>query len=148
MTVPFASTRPIHPDWARHHAPASRGTMNAECTITLGGTAGGWSPETGPTAGDPTTTYTGQCRVTYRDAQSTEADAADQQTSTAPVTIALPLDSPAQARGARVTITEVDANGPASLIGRVFTVETVAHSSITLEQLLTCTDDQTNQPGA
>lgn len=147
MNVPFASTRPIHPDWARRHAPTSRGTMNAECEITRGGTAGGWNPDTGPTAGTPARTYTGLCRVTYRDSQSGEADAADQQTSTAPVTIALPLDSPAQARGARVKITAVDANGPASLVGRVFTVETISHSSITLEQLLACTDDQTNQPG-
>lgn len=147
MTVPLASTRPIHRDWAQHHAPVSVGTMNATCTITYGGTAGGWDPGTGPTTGTPVMAYTGPCRVTYRDSQDNEADAADQRTSVAPVLVALPLTSLPQARGARVKITAVDANGPASLVGRVFAVETVSHSSITLEQDLACADDQTNQPG-
>lgn len=145
--MPFPSTRVIHPAWAAHHAPVAVGTMNATCTITHASTGGGWDPVTGPAAATPAVTYTGPCRVTYRDARGGDGDAADQSTSILPVLVALPLTALPQQVGARITITAVDANGPVGLAGRTLTVRDVGNSSLTFEQDLTCTDDQTNQPG-
>lgn len=142
---PLPSTAVVHPRWAAHHAPVAQGTMNASCRIELGSTGGGWTPETGTTPGTPTQTYTGRCRVSYARTQPHQGDAADQLTTTSNVTVALPAGSAEQQRGARVTITAVDANGPAALVGRVLVVESVARPSLAVEQNLTCTDDQTNQ---
>lgn len=143
--APLGSARVVHPGWAAHHAPVAVGTMNALCRIELGSTGGGWIPETGTTPGTPVVTYAGRCRVAYARTQPHQGDAADQVTTTSNVTVALPLGSAEQHRGARVTITAVDANGPAALVGRVLLVESVAYPSLAVEQVMTCTDDQTNQ---
>lgn len=144
--APLASTRVMHPRWSEHHAPVTEGTMNATCEITHGSTGGGWSSTTGPTPGTPTVTYTGRCRVAYESTQPRDTDAADQAVTIRTVNIALPAGSPAQTPGARVRITAVDTNGPAALVGRVLTLDAVAYPSQAVDQNLTCTDDQANQP--
>lgn len=143
--MPFPSTRVIHPRFAEHHAPVSEGAMNASCTITFGGTAGDWQPGVGATPGTSPTTYTGPCRVQYASTVPRNADAADQTTTERTVLVVLPRGSAKQSAGARVTITAVDANGPAALVDRVLSVGAVGFSSIAFEQDLACTDDQANQ---
>ena len=145
--MPLRSTRVIHPDWAARHMPVVAGTMNATCVITHG-TAGGWDPVTGPTAGTPSTTYTGPCRVQYAGTAPREADAAGELVTTRTVLVVLPRDLdgvpvPVQPSSARVTVTAVDENGPTGLVGQVLTVGAVNLSSLAWEQDLTCTDDQT-----
>ncbi|MEV7962408.1 DUF6093 family protein [Oerskovia paurometabola] len=146
--MPFDSTRVVHPDWAAHHALVAEGTMNATCTVSsTTSDESGWDPSNGPTApGGTTTTYTGRCRLTYLENQPDEGDAAGQATTVRAVLVALPRAADQQPAGARVTITAVDMNGPAALTGRVLTVRSTEYSSHALEQYLTCTDDQTNQP--
>lgn len=145
MVSPLPSTRVIHPRWASHHAPVAEGTMNATCTITNGAEGGGWEPDTGPSEGTPTQTYTGRCLVQYEQTLPRRADAADQPTSTRTVLVALPAGSTGQEAGARVKITAVDSNGPLELVGRTFTVQAVSPSSLGFQQNLTCWDDQSNQ---
>lgn len=144
--APLTSTRVMHPRWSEHHAPVTAGTMNATCEITHGATGGGWDPATGPTSGTPTVTYTGRCRVAYDSTQPRDTDAADQVITIRTVNVALPAGSAPQGPGARLRVTAVDANGPAGMVGRVLTVEAVAYPSQTVDQNLTCTDDQDNQP--
>lgn len=146
VTVPLPSTRPIHPGWADHHRPTSDASMNATVTITNGLTGGGWDPTNGPTEGVPIVTYTGRARITYEPVRPGTADAVGQDITTRTVTVALPRDAAEQAEGARIHVDAVDANGPTGLVGRDLTVGSTAYSSHALEQVLTATDDQTNQP--
>lgn len=146
--MPFPSTRVVHPGWASRHAPATVDAMNATCVITHGQTGGGWDPATGPTTGTPIVTYTGPCRVGYGTREPRQVDAAGQHVTTRTVTVSIPRDHqgvpvPAQTVGARVTVTGVDANGPAALVGQVLVVTAVALPSLAWQQDLTCVDDQT-----
>lgn len=146
--MPLASTVVVHPDWAGHTATTVAGTWNASCVVEDGTTGGGWDPTTGATPGTPIVVHAGRCRVTYEPTQPRLGDAADQAITTRVVTVALPRDSVhGLSDAARVRITAVDTNGPTSLIGRVLTVEAAAYTSHAVEQLLTCRDDQSNQPG-
>lgn len=148
VTVPFDSTRVIHPDWAQHHMPVTEGAMGATCTIATGG-AGGWDPTTGPTTtGMPTTLYTGPCRVQAQANAASERDAAGQLVTVSTYLVALPASSPGVPvgdQGAKVTITAMDANGDQALIGKVLTVQSNPTASLRWERDLTCTLDQTNQ---
>jgi hypothetical protein len=122
--------------------------MNATCTITYGGTGGGWDPTTGPTPSIPTVAYAGPCRVQSTGTANREADAADQLIAQQDVLVVLPRAAAEQSVGARVKVTAVDPNGPAWLTDRVLAVRSVNRSSLAWEQDLTCTDDADNQPAA
>lgn len=146
--MPFDSTHVIHPDWSGHHMPVTEGAMGATCTITTGG-AGGWTPGGGIEApGDPTTLYTGRCRVQSQANAAAERDAAGQLVTVATYLVALPATCPGVPvgdQGAKVTITTMDANGDQALIGKVLTVQSNPTASLRWERDLTCTLDQTNQ---
>lgn len=148
MRVPFPNASVVHPDWAKHHAPVSEGTMNATITITTAGGPGGWDPQNGPTPGsDAATTYTGRARITYEVVRGYgDRDAVGQEVTTRVVTVALPRTTTEQPTGARLTVNAVDSNGPAELTGRILTVDSTGWSSHGIEQILTCRDDQSNQP--
>jgi hypothetical protein len=122
--------------------------MNATVTIRTGGTPGGWDPVTGPTPGTPATaTHTGRARITYEVLRGYgDRDAAGQAVTVRVVTVALPRTAAEQPAGARITVDAVDQNGPTELVGRVLTVDSTGWSSHGIEQVLTCRDDQTNQP--
>jgi len=150
VTVPFPSASVFHPDWAAHAATVSEATMNATVTIRHGsGSDDDWDPTTGPGAGtDGTVTYTGPARITYDVVRGYgERDAAGQDVTTRVVTVALPRSAPEQVADARITVDTVTGNGLAPLTGRVLTVDSTGWSSHAIEQLLTCRDDQSNQPG-
>lgn len=145
--MPFDSTHVIHPDWSGHHMPVTEGAMGATCTITTGG-AGGWDPDAGETDGTPTTHYTGRCRVQAQANAAAERDAADQLVTVSTYLVALPASCPGVPvgdKGAKVTITAMDANGDQELIGAVLTVQSNPTASLRWERDLTCTLDQTNQ---
>lgn len=146
--MPFPSTHVIHPRWSGHHQPISEGAMNATITVTHGTTGGGWSPTDGPLPEVPIVRYTGRARLTYETTQGRDADAVGQEVTTRTVTVAIPRDVDVQQHLARVTVSAVDANGPAWLVGRVLTVQSLGRSSHAWEQILECLDDLTNQPGA
>lgn len=148
MPLPGASV--FHPDWAEHLAPVTESAMNATVTIVApGGSDDEWNPETGPGAGTPgTVTYTGRARITYEVVRGYgDRDAVGQDVTTRVVTVALPRTTTEQATGSRLTVDDVDGNGPTELEGRVLTVDSTGWSSYAIEQVLTMRDDQSNQPG-
>ncbi|ACZ29572.1 hypothetical protein Xcel_0533 [Xylanimonas cellulosilytica DSM 15894] len=144
--MPLDTTHPVHPDWAAHYQPVSQRTMNATVTVTDGTTGGGWDPVTGPIPDAPVVVYTGKARVAYKPVRAEDRDAAGQRVTVRDVTVAVDRDAcPELATTARVKVTAVDANGPAALAGRTLAVQSTAWPSHALEQVITCTDDQTNQ---
>jgi hypothetical protein len=134
---PLASTSVVDPRWAAHHAPVAAGTMNAACTISRDGD-GDWDPTTGPTSGTPTVTYAGPCRIGASGVVVRTVDAADQQVALDVIPLTLPLSAPVQTAGARVHITAVDSNGPASLVGLDLIIEQAPSASIAVEQAYAC----------
>lgn len=100
----------------------------------------------GPTPTTPTTLHEGPCRVQYQAQQAGLGVNADQATVDRRVLIVVAREW-AVPDDAQIIITAVDSNGPASLVGRRFTVTASQPSSLAAEQDLTCVDDRTNQPG-
>nr|WP_242496519.1 DUF6093 family protein [Xylanimonas protaetiae] len=126
--------------------PVSEGSLNCTVSVTDGSTGGGWDPVSGPLPDAPVVVYTGRARVTYKPVRAEDRDAAGQQVTVRDVIVAVPRDAcPELAATARITVTAVDGNAPATLAGRVLAVQSTAWSSHALEQVITCTDDQSNQ---
>lgn len=146
IAVPFKGTRVIHPRWSAHHRPVTDGAMNATVRVVTGVAGADFTYGGGFQEGTETVGYVGPARVTYEPTQGRDADATGQDTTVRRVTVALPGEGIATQHDAVVHVTDVDANGLLHLKGAVLVVESVGRSSHAWEQLLSCLDDQTNQP--
>lgn len=142
---PLPSTRVIPEGWGEHHGTVSSDAQNASVSLIVGESEGGWTPETGPIPGGPVYGYQGRARVVYATTQTKEGDGAGQDLYTQEVTVALPRSAGRAENASRIRVDAVDANGPQALVGRVLQVRSSLFSSYTMEQLVFCIDDQSNQ---
>ncbi len=136
----------IHAHWTQHHRGPVAGTHTGTCTITTGpATPGTWDPDTGVSDGTPSPLFTGACAIGAQQRPARQADAAGQLVTPSQFLIGLDLtDAPDVPNGARVTITACA--GDPGLVGKVFLVKDAAYDSTTLERVLACDLDPTNQP--
>lgn len=142
--MPLPSTRPFHPAWAAHHAPALDRTRTGQLTIRRGGTAGGWDPVDGPTPGtDPTVIHTGPFRARAIDVESQPVDAAAQQVTIRSYLISVAVDAPEPAVGDTITIDE-SPDDP-HLAGKLLTVTGVGYGTHLPERHIYADLDLTNQ---
>lgn len=104
--MPFDTTRVIHPDWSKHHAPVAAGGMNATVVIR--------NPAEATTGYDETTDqqtsipgpahYDGPARVQELN-DSHDAAQADQQVTTRTYLLQLLFDAPQLEQGWHVEVT-------------------------------------------
>ena len=143
--MPFPATNVVPSNWGAHHGEVSERAQNARVSVIVGETAGGWTPGSGATPGQPVYGYQGPARVVYSLSQTQEGDAAGQDLYAQEVVVALPRTAGKAENALRVRVDAVDANGPQALVRRVLVVRSSLFSSYTMEQLVFCIDDQSNQ---
>lgn len=142
-----AGTAVIPDGWAAHHRPAAGATHTAECSIRRPGaaSAGGINPATGvKNLSTHAPHYTGPCSYSPK-ARSAGADliAADESIPTYDVVVGLGFDAaPLLAAGDIVTITDPGPGGDPSTVGTELRVEFIDRDSLSIEQLVLCSEDQ------
>lgn len=133
----------IPTDWSAHHRGVVAETHTA--TITLrhpGGTRGAFDDETGTWAITPFPTYyDGPARVQVLAAGEQERVAGEQEISTLGYAVMLDHAVIEMQLTDLCTVTTVDDNGDAWLVGRQLTVEAMESGSLHWERRLLCSDD-------
>lgn len=133
----------IPEDWSAHHRGVVAETHTA--TITLrrpGGTRGAFDDATGTWAITPYPTYyDGPARVQVLDAGEQERVAGEQEISTLGYAVMLDHELVGMQLQDLVTVTAIDDNGDAWLVGRELTVTSIESGSLHWERRLLCTDN-------
>lgn len=137
--MPFPSTRVVHPEWSEHNSNVNDDT-NAQIEI-LNGTASGWNPTDGPTAGDGVVLYAGPARVSYDLDRPFTKDNADQVTSTSIVLVQLPRSTQVKVfPGNTVNVLSVDGNGLEALATMTLRVLSQRHSGLSWGATMDCVE--------
>lgn len=137
--------RPVIPaDWAAHHRPVAEGTMTGTCEIRHPGGTTSFDPATGTRDTVPHPPHhTGPARLQARPAETSAGVAGEQQITTYEYLVVVDLDGSADTKvGDLVTVTAVDDNGDAALVGQMLTVTGVSSGSLAWERDLICSDYQ------
>lgn len=137
----------IPADWAVHHRPVAAASHTA--TISLrhpGGTRGAFNKTTGTWATTPYAAYyTGPARVQVLATGDQVRMAGEQEVSTLGYAVMLGHAVSGMQLEDLCTVTAVDDNGDAWMVGRQLTVKTIESGSLHWERRLLCTDDLETQ---
>lgn len=133
----------IPDDWSAHHRQLLAGTRGA--TVTLrhqGGTQGAFNKTTGKYDYTPSAAYfTGPARVQVLPGAEQERVAGEQEVSTLGYAVMLDHAVDDMQLADLVTVTAIDDNGDAWLVGRQLTVTAMESGSLHWERRLLCTDN-------
>lgn len=133
----------IPPDWSAHHRQVVDETHTATVTLRRpGGTRGAFDRASGTYPMTPNAVYfTGPARIQVLADTAQVALVAEQESSSLRYAVMLDHAASGIQLDDLCTVTAVDDNGDASLVGRDLTVESIARGSLHWERRLICTDD-------
>lgn len=139
--------RVIPADWSAHHRPILTSTRGATVALRRpGGITGPLDAETGTYPVTPNTAYyTGPARIQILPVGERTQMAGDQEITTAAYAVMLDHQVNASQLTDLVTVTAVDDNGDAWMVGRELTVESIESGSLHWERRLLCTDNLETQ---
>lgn len=149
--MPFPSTKVIPPGWSRHHAPVTRGGMNATVTVGIQSGEPVYDPDTDDTRQPYTADYDGPARIQANSNEQT-SEVAGQQVHGRIYLVQLDMtepgsDHPNVARpGARVKVTAC--TNDTLLVGQDLWVIDPQLGSERFTRDLICSDNQTDAPSA
>lgn len=129
--------------WSAHHRPVANATHT--CTISMrrpGGTKGAFDPAPSTYPVTPSAPYyTGKARIQMVSDSDLKRLIAGQDIGTLAYRVSIDHNVGGIELEDLVTITAIDENGDASLVGRSLTVDTVTRSSLHWERVMVCIDD-------
>lgn len=139
--------RVIPRDWSEHHRPVLDTTRDATVTLArAGGTQGTFDPVSGTWGNTPATPYyTGTARIQAFSGNEQIVLAGEQTVSTLGYAVSLDHAVGGVELGDVLTVTTIDDNGDAELVGRSLTVAAIVRGSLHWERRLLCTDDLETQ---
>lgn len=132
----------IPADWSAHHRAVFDSTRDATVALRRpGGTQGSFDSGTGTWGNTPATPYfTGPARIQVLSATEHAALAGEQEVSTLGYAVMLDHELIGVQIDDVLTVTGMDDNGDAELVGRSLSVDAVVRGSLHWERRLICTD--------